>query len=44
MQGVVRRSGEGAQEPREVVIDGAASRFEELMEEYDDVFIEASDR
>lgn len=44
MQGVVRRSGDGAEEPREVLIDGAASRFEELMEEYDDVFIEASGR
>ena len=42
MQGVVRRSGEGAQEPREVLIDGTAANFEELMEEYDDVFIEAT--
>ena len=42
MEGVVRRSGEGAEEPREIVIDGAPSRFEELMEEYDDVFIEAA--
>lgn len=42
MQGVVRRSGEGAEEPREVVIDGSARHFEALMEEYDDVFIEAT--
>ena len=42
MQGVVRRSGEGAKEPREVAIDGSASKFEELMEEYDDVFIDAA--
>ena len=42
MEGVVRRSGEGAGEPREIVIDGTASKFEELMEEYDDVFIEAA--
>lgn len=41
MQGVVRRSGEGAGEPREVEIEASAQRFEELMEEYDDVFIEA---
>ncbi|MGB1777984.1 MAG: hypothetical protein ACPHQP_00380 [Longimicrobiales bacterium] len=41
MEGVVRRSGEGAEGPREILIDGTPSRFEELMEEYDDVFIEA---
>jgi len=40
MQGVVRRSGE-TDEAREVEVDGSATRFEELMEEYDDVFIEA---
>lgn len=40
MQGVVRRAGEG-EEPREVEIDRSPQRFEELMEEYDDVFIEA---
>lgn len=41
MQGVVRRSKEGSGEPREVEIGGSPSKFEELMEEYDDVFIEA---
>ena len=41
MEGVVRRSGEGAEGPREIVIDGTASKFEELMEEYDDAFIDA---
>lgn len=41
MQGVVRRSGEAGGEPREVEIGGTSSRFEELMEQYDDVFIEA---
>lgn len=43
MQGVVRRSGEGAGEPREVVIDASGAAYEELMEEYDDVFIEAGE-
>lgn len=43
MQGVVRRSGEGAGEPREVEIEASGQRFEELMEEYDDVFIEAEE-
>lgn len=43
MKGVVRRSGEGAKEPREVEIGASAERFEELMQEYDDVFIEAPD-
>ena len=41
MQGVVRRGGEEKGEPREVVIDRSAQRFEELMEEYDDVYLEA---
>ena len=41
MQGVVRRSGEGSGEPREVEIAASAERFEELMEEYDEVFLEA---
>lgn len=40
MQGVVRRAGEG-EEPREVEIDRSPRKFEELMEEYDEVFIEA---
>jgi len=39
MQGVVRRSG-GTAEPREVLIEADPTRFEALMEEYDDVFIE----
>ena len=39
MQGVVRRSGEGAAEPRAVVIGGSAAKFEDLLAEYDDVFI-----
>lgn len=41
MLGVVRRAGEGSGEPREVEIDGSATNFEELMEEYDDVYLEA---
>ena len=44
MQGVVRRSGEGAAEPRAVEISGSASKFEELLSEYDDVFISATER
>jgi hypothetical protein len=44
MQGVVRRAGEGSGEPREVQVEAEATRFEELMEEYDDVFIEAVER
>jgi hypothetical protein len=44
MQGVVRRAGEGSGEPREVHIEAEPTRFEELMEEYDDVFIEAVER
>lgn len=39
MQGVVRRSGEGP-DPREVVIEGSGQKFEELMEGYDEVYIE----
>ena len=42
MQGVVRRGGEEKGEPREVEIDGSAERFEELMEEFDQHFLEAS--
>jgi len=41
MQGVVRRSGDESGEPREVVIESSPTGFEELMEEFDDVFIEA---
>lgn len=43
MQGVVRRGGEEKGEPREVVIDASAESFEELMEEYDDLFLKARD-
>ncbi len=44
MRGVVRRSGGEKGEPREVEIDGSAERFEELMEEFDGDFLEATDR
>lgn len=43
MQGVVRRSGDGSEEPREVAIGASPEKFEALMEEYDEVFIEARD-
>ena len=43
MQGVVRRAGERTGEPREVEINASSERFEALMEEYDEVFIEARD-
>jgi len=39
MEGVVRRGGEEKGEPREVEIDASAERFEELIAEYDDVFL-----
>lgn len=41
MRGVVRRADEDGQEAREVDISASAQKFEELMEEFDDVFIEA---
>lgn len=41
MRGATRRAGEDAREAREIEIGGSPERFEELMEEYDDVFIEA---
>jgi len=41
MTGVVRRLGEDAAEAREVAIEASARRFEELLEEFDGVFIEA---
>jgi len=41
MDGVVRRSAEGSGDAREVEIDASAERFEALLEEFDDVFIEA---
>ncbi|MDX1647143.1 MAG: hypothetical protein R3304_08355 [Longimicrobiales bacterium] len=41
MRGVVRRSDEEGPEAREVDISASAQKFEELLEEYDDVFIEA---
>jgi hypothetical protein len=44
MKGVVRRSGEGQGEPREIEIGGSAERFEELMEEFDSEFLNALDR
>lgn len=40
MQGVVRRGGEEKGEPREVQIEGSPERFEELMEDYDEAFLE----
>mgnify|MGYP006908221218 CR=1 FL=1 len=43
MRGVVQRGDEGAGEAREVDISASAQKFEELMEEFDDLFIEASD-
>lgn len=43
IEGVVRRSGDELGEPREVEIDGAAARFEELLEEFDTAFLEAMD-
>jgi hypothetical protein len=42
MQGVVRRGGEEKGSPREFQIDASPERFEELMEEYDEVFLEVS--
>lgn len=41
MRGAVRRAGEDAEEAREVEISASPEKFEALMEEYDDVFIEA---
>lgn len=41
MRGVVRRLDEDGEEAREVDISASPQKFEELMEEYDDVFIEA---
>ena len=41
--GVSRRSGDGP-EAREVVIEGSAEKFEELMEEFDTEFLEAEAR
>lgn len=42
MQGVVRRAGEGQEEPREIEIGGSPERFEELLEEYDLQFLQAT--
>lgn len=39
--GVVRRGGEALGEPREVVIEGEAARFEELLEDFDMAFLKA---
>lgn len=41
MRGAARRADEEGEEAREVDISGSAQKFEELMEEYDEVFIEA---
>jgi hypothetical protein len=41
MQGVVRRGGEEKGEPREIEIEASPERFEDLMEEYDEAFLEA---
>ncbi|MBT8487258.1 MAG: hypothetical protein HKN72_05720 [Gemmatimonadetes bacterium] len=41
MRGVVQRAAEEGGEAREVDISASAQKFEELMEEFDDVFIEA---
>ena len=40
MQGVVRRGGEEKGEPREVEIDGSSERYESLLEEFDQQFLE----
>ncbi len=42
MEGVVRRGGEEKGEPREAEIERSAERFEELLEEFDDAFLELS--
>ena len=41
MRGAVRRADEEGEEAREVDISASPQKFEELMEEYDYVFIEA---
>lgn len=41
MRGAVRRAGEDGEEAREIEIGASPEKFEALMEEYDDVFIEA---
>lgn len=43
MAGTVRRAGEASEEAREVEISASPEKFEELMEEYDDVFIRAGE-
>jgi hypothetical protein len=42
MQGVVRRGGVEKGEPQEVEIDGSPQRFEALLEEYDEQFLEVN--
>jgi hypothetical protein len=42
MQGVVRRAGEELGEPREVVLEGSAEAFEELMKEFDPALLESN--
>jgi hypothetical protein len=41
IEGVVRRSGEGLGEPREIDVQGSPARFEELLEEFDTQFLRA---
>ena len=43
MQGAVRRAGDGSGEPREIEIDASSERFEALMAEYDQAFLEVRD-
>jgi hypothetical protein len=42
MEGVVHRAGEEMGEPREVVIEGSAEIFEELMKEFDPALLESN--
>ena len=41
MTGVSRRAGDAENEAREVIIEGSAEAFEELLEEFDLAFLEA---
>lgn len=43
IEGVVRRSGDELGDPKEVEIDGEAARFEGLLEEFDALFLKATD-
>jgi len=44
IQGVVRRGGDEKGEAREVLVERSAEAFEELLEEYDAVFLEVLER